>query len=228
MTTYEYAVVLTSATEIVAVAAAIFYKVYKTKFGFILFLFPLSSLIADSMIIYNNYSYMPIGMIYHVFSLFNSWVLFKAIQVFSRKELKLILLAIVIFSCFIVHIVVKTFQTQTPHPDVFQGISSIFIAFVGTIGTFRLIKKADSKKNGISYYFQAIVSVTIFYFIMFTPLIGFHLIYYNQIDASLCSYLLIWCPLANIFRNIILIRLFFVGRQAMLWTQLNSPSLQEL
>ena len=97
----DYANSTSHGIEVLAIVAGIYFKAYRTKFGLLLFILPLSSFIADSIILYSSLPYyMPIGTIWYLFHLFNILAIFHFIRVFSKKEITLFFLLSLFFSVF--------------------------------------------------------------------------------------------------------------------------------
>ena len=213
MTYLQYANYIASGTEFLAIAAALIFKSYRTKFGLIIFLMPLSSCIADSLYLYSNIpKYIPLGMFYGIFELFNTLVFFKIIGVFSKNEFKVILLIKSLIAIIIISTIVEILQTKTGYHDVASGISNLFDGFLGLIAAFRLLQRTAKEKKDFSHFFYANISVTIFSLIMFSPQIGLHLLQHHHVDFDFCKIIVIWIVVGNILRNLLLTYLFYLRR----------------
>lgn len=213
MTYLQYANYIASGTEFLAIAAALIFKSYRTKFGLIIFLMPLSSCIADSLYLYSNFpKYIPFGMFYGIFELFNTLVFFKIIGVFSKNEFKVILLIKSLIAIIIISTIVEILQTKTGYHDVASGIANLFDGFLGLIAAFRLLQRTAKEKKDFSHFFYANLSVTIFSLIMFSPQIGLHLLQHHHVDFDFCKIIVIWISIGNMVRNLMLTYLFYLRR----------------
>ena len=213
MTYLQYANYIGSGTEFLAIAAALIFKTYRTKFGLIIFLMPLSSCIADSLYLYSNIPrYVPTGMSYGIFDLFNTLAFFKIIDVFSKNEFKVIFLIKIILATIMVTTIVEIFQTKTLYRDVANGISNLFDGSLGLFAAFRLIQRTMKEKKDFSHFFYANLSITIFNLLMFSPLIGQHLLQQHYVEYDFCKTILIWISVGNMIRNLMLTHLFYLRR----------------
>ena len=208
-----YANYIGSGTEFLAVAAALIFKSYRTKFGLIIFLMPLSSCIADSLVLHFHVPrYIPTGMIYGIFDLFNTFAFFKIIDVFSKIELKVILLIKIIFAAVLVSTSIEILKTKFCYEDIASGISHLFNGFLGILAAYRLIQLTAKEKKGFSHFFHANLSVTIFNLLLFSPLIGEHLLQNRLVEFDFWKIIVIWIPIGNIIRNLMLTHLFYLRR----------------
>jgi hypothetical protein len=213
MTYLQYANYIGSGTEFLAIAAALIFKTYRTKFGLIIFLMPLSSCIADSLYLYSNIpKYIPFGMFYGIFDLFNTLAFFKIIDVFSKNEFKVIFLIKIITAIIIITSIVEILQTKTRYYDIASGLSNLFDGFVGLIAAFRLLQRTAKEKKDFSHFFYANISVSIFSLIMFSPQIGLHLLQHHHVDFDFCKIIVIWISIGNMVRNLMLTYLFYLRR----------------
>jgi hypothetical protein len=213
MTYLQYTNYIGSGTEFLAIAAALIFKTYRTKFGLIIFLMPLSSCIADSLYLYSNIpKYIPFGMFYGIFDLFNTLAFFKIIDVFSKNEFKVIFLIKIITAIIIITSIVEILQTKTRYHDIASGLSNLFDGFVGLIAAFRLIQRTAKEKKDFSHFFYANLSVTILSLIMFSPQIGQHLLQQHYVEYDFCKMIMIWIVIGNILRNLMLTHLFYLRR----------------
>lgn len=209
----DYANSTSHGIEVLAIIAGIYFKAYRTKFGLLLFILPLSSFIADSIILYSDLPYyMPIGTIWHLFHLFNILAIFHFIRVFSKKEITLFFLLSLFFSVFFVIQIIESFETKTVHTGAFQGFSSLYLTLVGFIACYRLFQKVVKEGEDVSFYFQAVVSITLFNLIIISPQFLAHLLLNKFIHIQFCQIVLIWIPIGNIIRNLMLTHLFYLRR----------------
>ena len=150
MTYLQYANYIASGTEFLAIAAALIFKSYRTNFGLIIFLMPLSSCIADSLYLYSNFpKYIPFGMFYGIFDLFNTLAFFIIIDVFTKNEIKVISLIKIISAIIIITSIVEILQTKTRYHDITSGISNLFDGFLGLIAAFRLLQRTAKEKKDV-------------------------------------------------------------------------------
>ncbi len=213
MTYLQYANYIGSGIEFLAIAAGLLFKSYRTKFGLIIFLMPLSSCIADSLYLYSNIpKYIPFGMFYGIFDLFNTLAFFIIIDVFTRNEIKVISLIKIISAIIIIASIVEILQTKTRYHDITSGISNLFDGFLGLIAAFRLLQRTAKEKKDFSHFFYANISVTILSLIMFSPQIGLHLLQHHHVDFDFCKIIVIWIVVGNILRNLLLTYLFYLRR----------------
>ena len=213
MTYLDYANYIGSGTEFFAIVVGIYFKAYRTKFGLLLLILPLSSFIADSIIIYSSLpDYLAIATMWHIFHLFNILAIFHFTSVFSKKEITLFFLLNLIFSVFLVIKIIESFETKIVHFGIFNGISTMFLALVGFIASYRLFQKVAKEGKDESYYFQAILCVTLFNLITISPQLLGNLLLHKHIDLYFCKMVLICIPIANIIRNLMLTHLFYLRR----------------
>lgn len=214
MTYLQYANYIGSGTEFLAIAAGLIFKSYRTKFGLIIFLMPLSSCIADSLYLYSNLpKYLSFGLFYGIFDAFNTFIFFKIIGVFSKIELRFILLIKLVFVAITITTISKILQTKMIYHDVTSGISNLFDGFLGLIAAFRLLHRTAKEKKDFSHFFYANLSVTILSLIMFSPQIGQHLLQNHHVDFDFCKIIVIWIVVGNILRNLMLTYLFYSRRK---------------
>lgn len=213
MTYLQYANYIGSGIEFLAIAAGLLFKSYRTKFGLIIFLMPLSSCIADSLYLYSNFpKYIPFGMFYGIFDLFNTLAFFIIIDVFTKNEIKVIFLIKSLIAIIITSTIVEILQTKTGYHDIASGISNLFDGFLGLIAAFRLLQRTAKEKKDFSHFFYANISVTILSLIMFSPQIGLHLLQHHHVDFDFCKIIVIWIVVGNILRNLLLTYLFYLRR----------------
>ena len=151
-------------------------------------------------------------MFYGIFDLFNTLVFFKFIDVFSKKEFKAIFLIKIFIAVIITTTIVEILQTKSRYHDIANGISNLFDGFIGLIAAFRLIQRTAKEKKDFSHFFYANLSVTIISLIMFSPQIGLHLLQHHHVEYDFCKTILIWIPIGNIIRNLMLTHLFYLRR----------------
>ena len=213
MTYLDYANSTSTGIELLSIVAGIYFKAYRTKFGLLLLILPLSSFIADSIIIYSSLPcYTPIGTMWCIFHLFHVLAIFHFARVFSKKEIALFFLLNLFFSAFLVIQIIESFETKVVHIGIFNGISSMYLALVGFVASYRLFKKVTKEGKDAPYYFQAILCVTLFNLIIFSPLLLGHLLLNKYVDQQFCKIVIIWIPIANIIRNLMLTHLFYLRR----------------
>ena len=213
MTYLQYANYIGSGIELLAIAAGLLFKSYRTKFGLIIFLMPLSSCIADSLYLYSNFpKYIPFGMFYGIFDLFNTLAFFIILDVFTKNEIKVISLIKIISAIIIITSIVEILQTKTRYHDITSGISNLFDGFLGLIAAFRLIQRTAKEKKDFSHFFYANISVTILSLIMFSPQIGQHLLQQHYVEYDFCKMIMIWIVVGNTLRNLLLTYLFYLRR----------------
>lgn len=209
----DYTNSISHGIEVIAIIAGIYFKAYRTKFGQLLFILPLSSFIADSIILYSSLPYyMPIGAMWHLFHLFNILAIFHFIQVFSKKEIILFFLLNLFFSVFFGIQIIESFETKTFLFGAFQGFSSLYLTLVGFIACYRLFRKVVKEGEDVFFYFQAVVSITLFNLIIISPQFLVHLLLNKFIHIQFCQIVLIWMPIGNIIRNLMLTYLFYLRR----------------
>jgi hypothetical protein len=213
MSYLDYANSTSHGIEVLAIVAGIYFKAYRTKFGLLLFILPLSSFIADSIILYSSLPYyMPIGTMWQLFHLFNILAIFYFIRVFSKKEITLFFLLNVLLSIFLVIQIIASFETKLFHFGAVNGFSSLYLTLVGFIACYHLFQKVAKEGEDVSFYFQAIVSITLFNLIIISPQFLVHLLLNKFVDQQFCQIVLIWMPIGNIIRNLMLTHLFYLRR----------------